>query len=149
MMETPGGEDVAVDPGPLPEVAALRAEMVEQVQEALLRLPFDQRTAVILCDLQGLSYDEIAEVTGAAVGTVKSRINRGRLRLPTLPRPALVPTEHPAAAFPQIPIPRISSQNLAAPASLSSRSPFLNRLRTIPFRWNPKMATVCGDGWRF
>jgi RNA polymerase sigma-70 factor (ECF subfamily) len=88
MLETPGGEDVAIDPGPQPEVAALRAEVVEQIQDALLRLPFDQRTVVILCDLQGLSYDEIADVTGAAVGTVKSRINRGRLRLRELLSPA-------------------------------------------------------------
>ena len=81
MMEAPGGEDVATDPGPQPEVEALRSELAAEVQAALLRLPFDQRTAVILCDLQGLSYDEIAQVTGSAIGTVKSRINRGRLRL--------------------------------------------------------------------
>jgi RNA polymerase sigma-70 factor (ECF subfamily) len=81
MMGAPGGEDVATDPGPQPEVEALRSEMAAEVQAALVRLPFDQRTAVILCDLQGLSYDEIAQVTGSAVGTVKSRINRGRLRL--------------------------------------------------------------------
>jgi glutamyl-tRNA reductase len=81
ILEAPGGEDVATDPGPQPEVEALRSELAAEVQAALLRLPFDQRTAVILCDLQGLSYDEIAQVTGTAVGTVKSRINRGRLRL--------------------------------------------------------------------
>jgi RNA polymerase sigma-70 factor (ECF subfamily) len=81
MMEAPGGEDVVTDPGPQPEVEALRGETAAEVEQALLRLPFDQRTAVILCDLQGLSYDEIAQVTGSAVGTVKSRINRGRLRL--------------------------------------------------------------------
>ena len=81
MLEAPGGEDVATDPGPQPEVEALRSEVAAEVQGALLHLPFDQRTAVILCDLQGLSYDEIAQVTGTAVGTVKSRINRGRLRL--------------------------------------------------------------------
>jgi RNA polymerase sigma-70 factor (ECF subfamily) len=81
MLEAPGGEDVAVDPGPQPEIEALRAEMASEVEEALLALPFDQRTAVILCDLQGMAYDEIAQVTGSAVGTVKSRINRGRLRL--------------------------------------------------------------------
>jgi RNA polymerase sigma-70 factor (ECF subfamily) len=93
LMEQPGGDDLAVDPGPLPEVEALRAELVEQVQAALLLLPFDQRTAIVLADLQGLSYDEVASVTGASLGTVKSRINRGRLRL----RDALADTKEPGA----------------------------------------------------
>jgi RNA polymerase sigma-70 factor (ECF subfamily) len=87
MMEAPGGEDVATDPGPQPEVEALRREMGTEVQRALLQLPFDQRSTVILCDLQGLSYDEITQVTGAAIGTVKSRINRGRLKLRELLAP--------------------------------------------------------------
>jgi RNA polymerase sigma-70 factor (ECF subfamily) len=47
----------------------------------LLRLPEDQRFAVILCDVQGFSYDEIAEATKASLGTVKSRIARGREKL--------------------------------------------------------------------
>ena len=45
---------------------------------ALARLPLEQRTAVVMRDLLGLSYEEIAEATGSAVGTVKSRISRGR-----------------------------------------------------------------------
>lgn len=81
LIEQPGGDDLAIDPEPLPEMQALRAELVEQIQAALLLLPFDQRTAVVLADLQGLSYDEIAEATATSLGTVKSRINRGRLRL--------------------------------------------------------------------
>ena len=48
------------------------------VQEALRALPLEQRTAVIMRDLYGCSYEEIASATDTAVGTVKSRISRGR-----------------------------------------------------------------------
>jgi RNA polymerase sigma-70 factor (ECF subfamily) len=46
-----------------------------------MRLPLDQRVAVVLCDVQGLSYEEIGEALGISLGTVKSRISRGRARL--------------------------------------------------------------------
>lgn len=61
-----------------PERAALRAEIVEQIEAALLRLVPEQRLALILSDIQGLSYDEIAAVMNTSLGTVKSRIARGR-----------------------------------------------------------------------
>lgn len=48
------------------------------VEEALRKIPTDQRAVVVLRDLYGLSYEEIAEIVGARVGTVKSRIARGR-----------------------------------------------------------------------
>jgi RNA polymerase sigma-70 factor, ECF subfamily len=66
------------------EVAAERLELGVAVQDALLQLPFDQRHAVILSDLYGYHYDEIAEMTASSVGTVKSRIHRGRERLRTI-----------------------------------------------------------------
>lgn len=69
------------DPTESPERAALRSELSEALQAELLRLPPDQRLAVILCDLQGLGYGEIAASMGGSVGTVKSRISRGRARL--------------------------------------------------------------------
>jgi RNA polymerase sigma-70 factor (ECF subfamily) len=50
----------------------------DDVQEALRRLPEDFRTAVVLCDVVGLSYEEIAEAISVPVGTVRSRIHRGR-----------------------------------------------------------------------
>lgn len=53
----------------------------EHVQEALRDLPDEYRAAVVLCDVVGLSYEEIAESTGVPVGTVRSRIHRGRARL--------------------------------------------------------------------
>ncbi|MHB8375564.1 MAG: RNA polymerase sigma factor [Dehalococcoidia bacterium] len=69
------------DPAPGPESEALRSEQRRLIAAALLRLPDDQRLAVILCDVQGFSYDEIAEITHASLGTVKSRIARGREKL--------------------------------------------------------------------
>jgi RNA polymerase sigma-70 factor (ECF subfamily) len=72
--------DVA-DPAPGPEVEALRAESEARVQAALLRLPHDQRVAVIMCDVQGFAYEEIAASMRTSIGTVKSRIARGRDKL--------------------------------------------------------------------
>jgi RNA polymerase sigma-70 factor (ECF subfamily) len=56
-------------------------ELRNALQDSLQRLPFDQRVAVTLRDVEGLSYEEIAELTNANIGTVKSRIARGRERL--------------------------------------------------------------------
>ena len=53
----------------------------EIIQKALLKVSDAYREMVLLRDIQELSYEEIAEVTGIAVGTVKSRINRGRAQL--------------------------------------------------------------------
>ena len=58
-----------------------------QIQEALARLPDDYREAVVMHDLGGIPYDEIAAATGTVVGTVKSRISRGRRRLALLLEP--------------------------------------------------------------
>jgi RNA polymerase sigma-70 factor (ECF subfamily) len=81
------------DPDPLPEASLLNAELRGGIQAALLELPEDQRLTVVLCDLQGLEYDEIARATGANIGTVKSRLSRGRARLRALllARPELLP----------------------------------------------------------
>jgi len=50
----------------------------DEVQLALRRLPEEFRTAVVLCDVVGLSYEEIADAVAVPVGTVRSRIHRGR-----------------------------------------------------------------------
>ena len=55
----------------------------DDVQAALHRLPEEFRTAVVLCDVVGLSYEEIAEAVSVPVGTVRSRIHRGRRLLRT------------------------------------------------------------------
>ncbi len=64
-----------------PVVEAARSELYRQLERALALLPPDQRTAVVLCDVYGMDYDEVASMTQSALGTVKSRIHRGRLRL--------------------------------------------------------------------
>src|SRR5262245_2269418 len=61
-----------------PDQALLQASVSDDVQRALEQLPDDFRTAVILCDMQGLSYKEIAEIMECPVGTVMSRLFRGR-----------------------------------------------------------------------
>ena len=73
-----------MDPSWNPEAVALRAEVIEQIQAALLRLQPEQRLAVILSDIQGLAYEEIARVMETSLGTVKSRIARGRAHLRAL-----------------------------------------------------------------
>jgi len=67
----------AVDPA----AEAGRSELYRHLDAALRRLPEDQRTAVVLCDVYGMDYQEVADATESALGTVKSRIHRGRLRL--------------------------------------------------------------------
>jgi RNA polymerase sigma-70 factor (ECF subfamily) len=69
------------DSSPAMEQLAETAELGGAIQEALNALPTDQRLAVILCDVQGMEYAEIALVMGVSLGTVKSRINRARARL--------------------------------------------------------------------
>ncbi|HEX2555101.1 MAG TPA: sigma-70 family RNA polymerase sigma factor [Microvirga sp.] len=53
----------------------------QDMQAALQRLPADQREALLLIAAEGLSYEDAAAITGVAVGTVKSRVNRARARL--------------------------------------------------------------------
>jgi RNA polymerase sigma factor (sigma-70 family) len=53
----------------------------DDVEAALAALPPDFRAAVVLCDIEGLTYEEIAEILGAKLGTVRSRIHRGRAML--------------------------------------------------------------------
>ncbi len=64
-----------------PLAEATKSELYRHLEVALRRLPEDQRTAVVLCDVYGMDYNEVASMTQSALGTVKSRIHRGRLRL--------------------------------------------------------------------
>lgn len=70
-----------LDPSVDPESTALRTETIRAIQAGLDTLPHDQRITLVLVDVQGLSYDEAATITGANLGTVKSRVNRARSRL--------------------------------------------------------------------
>jgi RNA polymerase sigma-70 factor, ECF subfamily len=61
-----------------PERVVLHEELDEQIQKALASLPADFRTTVILADIEGMSYEEISETMGCSLGTVRSRLHRGR-----------------------------------------------------------------------
>jgi RNA polymerase sigma-70 factor (ECF subfamily) len=67
-----------------PDVATDSGIKDEIIQKALLKVKDTYREAVILRDIQGLSYEEISEILGVNEGTVKSRINRGRAKLQEL-----------------------------------------------------------------
>jgi RNA polymerase sigma-70 factor, ECF subfamily len=64
-----------------PDRILAQKELAERLQTALDRLPFDQRTAIVLREVDGLSYEEIAFSLGVAIGTVKSRLTRARQAL--------------------------------------------------------------------
>lgn len=64
-----------------PEHHAMRSEQRRALDRAIQELPEDMRSAVVLRDIQGCSYDEIAGILGTNVGTIKSRISRARARL--------------------------------------------------------------------
>ena len=66
---------------PSPDIAYADMHFEDDVERALATLPPDFRAAVVLCDVEGLSYEEIAEILGAKLGTVRSRIHRGRAQL--------------------------------------------------------------------
>lgn len=77
------GEGVA-DPSPSPAMAAEQREQQRFVISALQQLDEAHRSVIILRDLQGYSYEEIAEIVRCQVGTVKSRLSRARLHLRSL-----------------------------------------------------------------
>ncbi len=69
------------DPAPLPPANLSKKATVEAVREAIAALPVDFREVVVLRELEGLSYKEISEVSGVPIGTVMSRLARGRTQL--------------------------------------------------------------------
>jgi RNA polymerase sigma-70 factor (ECF subfamily) len=64
-----------------PHSAMSRRETIHSVQQAILSLPGHYREAVVLCDLNEMSYEDTASVLGCSVGTVRSRLHRGRALL--------------------------------------------------------------------
>lgn len=76
------GETELADIGAVnPVEESLRSELYRHLEGALRLLPEDQRLAVVMCDVYGMDYGEVALMTTSPLGTVKSRIHRGRLRL--------------------------------------------------------------------
>ncbi len=78
------------------EDVVMSHELADWIQRGIASLPADQRVIVVLSDVQGFSYQEIAEITGIPLGTVKSRLSRARARLRDYltARPELLPAEY-------------------------------------------------------
>lgn len=76
------GEELSVpDPAPLPEEQLLFREQQKTIQAAMAQLPVEQREVLQLRVVQGLAYEQIAEIMALPVGTVKSRLSRARMQL--------------------------------------------------------------------
>jgi RNA polymerase sigma factor (sigma-70 family) len=69
------------DPARSPHDEIEQQELNQAIQAGIMTLPFEQRIVLVLSDVQGLSYNEIAEATGLSLGTVKSRLSRGRAKV--------------------------------------------------------------------
>jgi RNA polymerase sigma factor (sigma-70 family) len=95
-----------------PELTYDATHFDDDVQRALDALSPDFRAAVVLCDIEGLSYEEIAATLGVKLGTVRSRIHRGRAQLrdalahraPSAPRPIAEPGASPAPEKRRLPV---------------------------------------------
>jgi len=72
------------DDEPTPEETVMLQEDLDHLQRAIAKLPEEYRTMIVLRDLGGLSYQEVAEITELEMGTVKSRLSRARTRLKEL-----------------------------------------------------------------
>jgi len=81
------------DSAELPDESLERQELAALIQEGIATLPHDQRIVVVLSDIEGMSYEEIAAITSVSLGTVKSRLSRarGKLRDYLLERRELLP----------------------------------------------------------
>ncbi len=88
-------QDTLPSPEQSPEDATLMGELGGLIAAGLATLPPDQRMAVVMVDVEGLSYDEAAEAMDASIGTVKSRLSRARSRMRDYlqERPELLPAK--------------------------------------------------------
>jgi RNA polymerase sigma-70 factor, ECF subfamily len=77
-LDEEGAPEPAERPEQAPDRLLLRKELDGKIQEALSRLPDDQRAALLFREVEGLSYQEIAEAMGCSIGTVMSRLHYGR-----------------------------------------------------------------------
>jgi RNA polymerase sigma-70 factor (ECF subfamily) len=114
---------------PTPSQAFDERHLDFDISAALADLPPEYRAAVVLCDIEGLTYEEIADVLGVKLGTVRSRIHRGRAQLraalehrrPRRPGAALLsdvakpPVVKPQIVKPQIVKPQIVEPRVAEP----------------------------------
>jgi len=77
------------DASDMPDKQALNSELDRKIQQAIQNLPEQFRTIIVLREIQGLSYEEIASLTETNIGTVKSRLARARLKLQEVLEPYL------------------------------------------------------------
>jgi RNA polymerase sigma factor (sigma-70 family) len=109
-----------------PEQTYEQMHLDPEIQRALDALPADFRVAVVLCDLEQLSYEEIAATLGVKVGTVRSRIHRGRvlLRQALAHRAPGVRPAEPGAEIPPVtpvtPVTPVAAASAARPAARSA-----------------------------
>jgi len=75
------------DPGPTPEEESDLSEQEQMIASSLRQLPETQREVLVLHDIEGFSYQEISNIVGASIGTVRSRLHYGRLKLRELLEP--------------------------------------------------------------
>jgi RNA polymerase sigma factor (sigma-70 family) len=107
---------------PTPAQAFDDSHLDDDVQAALKALPPEYRAAVVLCDIEGFSYEEVAATLGVKLGTVRSRIHRGRAQLRSAlehrrPLPVgVAPTPQPPASQP--PAPQASRRPALVPRRL-------------------------------
>jgi len=131
---------------PTPAQAFDDSHLDDDVQAALKALPPEYRAAVVLCDIEGFSYEEIAATLGVKLGTVRSRIHRGRAQLRTAlehRRPSPVAVSTPATTPATIPAGREPAHGAGnapgngagnAPGNEAARGQSLRRQGLVPRR---------------
>ncbi len=77
----PDDDRASLGASPSPDEVLASVRLSDDVQQALLKIPYDFRECVVLCDVVGLTYEEISAAIDIPVGTVRSRIHRGRKQL--------------------------------------------------------------------
>ena len=75
------GSGIVLQDASTPAVWAEKRERIQQVRAAVMELPVEFREAVVLCELEELSYGEAAQMAGCPIGTIRSRLHRGRALL--------------------------------------------------------------------
>lgn len=85
----PSGVERVADAAPGPDAVLEQRDLRRAIEDALARMTVDHRMVVILRDIQGLSYEEIAETLGVELGTVRSRLHRARMELKAQLAPVL------------------------------------------------------------
>jgi RNA polymerase sigma-70 factor (ECF subfamily) len=94
LSEATGGSDAHfADPGERPDEEVVGSEVTEVVSRAIQKIPVRYRTALILRDIEGMTYEEIGEILSIPGGTVRSRINRARLILKERLKPFMKETK--------------------------------------------------------